>query len=460
MFKLRKNQHYFKISSYSGAIFSKLHATANTIPSFDTSTAKNTHFSLPTPNHPSIQATTQTNTFICSIHHARFEAINTRMRPLTYTYTPNHTWISYKTAPSRRRRPHAHPHHPRPSSSSTTTHKVTHLGVVSQQRANKPSAINPFWNEFRRQIGRLEGLQAIRLPSSLQLATNSDRHLTVRCGAFHSDRLRYGRYILIVRDDKHVADTNNTNDDDVDMLDTKTKKKTGPRRRHPHRHRHPTSDHHPHFILLGALHPTIYSSHPSLMFQVAIRQNHWVVGWDFDAVALSLPSPPLSKLITRIQEIKNDYNHIAVDIAEDSPYISSCGGILSSDVITSTSTSTDVLQEAQSAFRSILSTHLDCLVLSPLDNTPSAVVSASTRQAALAAQLSLQSSFLGAEMLESSFGDVWMHQLRQYVLNDRQGCLSNAEIEKLLGTGGGGDVDDVAGDEFIYFDPRLLDVEE
>lgn len=265
-------------------------------------------------------------------------------------------------------------------------------------------------------------------------------NITVRAGAFHSDRLRYGRFLFLTTRD--------------------------------------------HEVLLGALHPTVYSAmHPSMVFEIAsLGPNSWMVSFDFPPLGGggTPVSPSLAKLFSKLESIRAEASQLAVPIRipldTDSPLSSLC--VISSAQaplqrkkkgrsqktvanISSTAPGTNSASphadlSLQSiplrAFKSALSTYLNSLVTAPLDNSLASVVGVTAAHAAQAEQVGGAIDFLGCDALEAAFGSAWVERLRSLVLDDEYGLPSDEDLEAMMMR----ESDLGARSEFIYFDPGRL----
>lgn len=268
-------------------------------------------------------------------------------------------------------------------------------------------------------MGRLEGLRAVPIPPDLKFSSDEALGVSARAGAFHSDRLRYGRWLLV---------------------------------------RAGGAD-----VFSAALYPTVYAAgHPSLVLDVAFfGAAGWMVAIDSPRVfpaAGEPPSPHEARVAARLAAIGREHAALAVPLAGAGPCI------LSSAEAPPGVSDAAAQAAALAAFTEALTAHLDLLMVAPLDAAAGAVAAAAAAQAALAARLAGQMRFMGSEALEAAFGPQWVDTLRAVVLEDSYGLPSPQQLDALAaraaaaaGDEGGGAA---AGGEFIYIDPsQFFDIE-
>ena len=302
-------------------------------------------------------------------------------------------------------------------------------------------------------MGRLEGLQAVPVPSDLQYNSEPALNVTVRAGAFHSDRLRYGRFLVITSRDQE--------------------------------------------ILIGALHPTVYSTmHPSMVFEIAaLGPNSWMVSFDFSPLIIEslrdgMTPPPawthVSKLLAKYERIRTEASPLSVPIRipedKESAIASLCilssaqlpmgrknrksvdggdgggdsGTRASLDRFKSSLPSNDVdlYGIPLHAFKSALSTYLNSLVTAPLDGSVGSILSVTAEHAAQVERMGGALNFLGCDVLKDAFGSLWVSRLRNLVLDDGYGLPSGDDLEAMVKRETA-----VSSSEFIYFNPRKLSMD-
>lgn len=325
--------------------------------------------------------------------------------------------------------------------SAAQTAPLARQGGGGQPRLAAPSKgqevtpLAPFWRDFRLQIGRMEGLRGLPIPPSLQRCKSADPPVSVRCGAFNSDRLRLGRFIFITLEGERA-------------------------------------------ILLGALFPTIHSRHPPFIFELAaLGAAGWMVSFDCpplfqaasstaDGLNESNAAAREAALYSKLEAIKHECGSLVVPLPEQflaqQRWMSRSACLLSSTQlgprqgeehgrrVKGKATSVKFMEAlhgpALKAFSAALSCHLNALVAAPLDASPAAVVEVVAAHDAMAAEFSRR-EFLGCELLEGAFGPAWMAQLRAGVLDDAYG------LHKWRSMSGG---DGTPSNEFYYFNPNRL----
>lgn len=293
-----------------------------------------------------------------------------------------------------------------------------------------PSPLAPFWRELRLQVGRLEGLRGLSAPISLRERVALDPPITVRAGAFHSDRLRLGRFIYLnAGADGEIA------------------------------------------VLRGALHPTLFSRHPPLLFDIAaLGAAGWVVAFDCPLLFPDDPSPHEQRVQAKLQAIVTQHAALAVPLPpaflQSQRWMSPAAGMLASTQLApDTDAAAALCGPALHAFRAALTAHLDLLVMAPLDGSAVGVAPVASAHRGLAEWLS-QQEYLGRELLEGSFGAAWCRRVQAEVLNDARGLPAGRPLQPGLVDvyedavqGRGRDlVQDRLREtdpEFLYFDPRL-----
>jgi len=268
----------------------------------------------------------------------------------------------------------------------------------------------------------MEGLRGLPLPPDLQQRAISSPPVAIRSGVFDSDRLRLGWFVYITLG-------------------------------------------HGRAVLLGTLHPTVYSRYPPFVFELAyLEPDGWVVSFDCpplfsivsheDEGVRDEESNRQAWLYSQLEGIKHGCSMLTVplplEFIESQRWMSPTACVLSSTQVSRSegqSGSDDAfLDPALYAFRAALSAHLNGLVTAELDASPRSVSQVASIQAEFAASR-VNKDFLGSDALVTAFGPAFLSRLRSGVLDDAYGLAKWQQSQKDSDTG--------SYPEYYYIDPRM-----
>ncbi|PRW60831.1 hypothetical protein C2E21_1298 [Chlorella sorokiniana] len=350
--------------------------------------------------------------------------------------------------------------------------------------AATPLPLLPFWQEFRSQVARLEGVEALPLSRALATAQSAQPPVSLRAGACHSDRLRFGHFVYV------------------------NAGAMGKWRRPGRRHRDSTagdvsassSSSSPVplpgvSLLQGTLLPSLFSFHPPLAFQALAFNGgqSWMVAMELGTLQAAETQQPSSGSsssssssgsegasessvidaaettaaatagaakqtvdswqagqVARFAALRQLYPGIAAPLPAGSPLLPhaavaaqpaaeaeapgpGCPLLLFSSAVlqagAAPAAEASLEREGLTAFRQCLALHLNGLASAPADASPQHVRRMAAAQLAWLREQHRR-PLLCAAQLEAAFGRQWLQQLQEHVA-----AVSEQGLAELLASG-------------------------
>ncbi|KAL4437429.1 hypothetical protein ABPG75_004568 [Micractinium tetrahymenae] len=337
-----------------------------------------------------------------------------------------------------------------------------------------PLPLLPFFDEFRSQLARLEGVAALPVPPQFAAATSVAPPVGMQSGACHADRLRFGHFMyvnagpLIRQRGRPRGSSSSGTGKGVSSGGGSSSSGGG------------GGGQGCVSLLQGELLPSLFSFQPPLAFQVAAFNGSadWMIAVEYvplqsslDAVgvgsedsnggcsgvqacaALAQVEAWQAQQAQRLAALRGMYARAAAP--EPAPARRPPARLLLSSA--ALQGEAPVARRAAlegaglSAFRAALSVHLNGLAAAPADASPAHVARSAAAQRQLLAASAAHPPLCTAQ-LAAAFGQRWVAELQQHLLLSRQQGL---EVAALQG-GRAADQQQQQQAEFVYFAPRRL----